>query len=81
MVIASVSMSSRVLNIISLLCVGNEVLLILTLNCVSSCRSQSEASKGDASMRSRIALAVAVPGVEEFRVAAEVARLCGRCSL
>ena len=31
--------------------------------------------KGDASMRSWIALVVALPGVEESRVAAEVARL------
>jgi hypothetical protein len=69
MVIASLSMSSRAENIISLLSAWKDVLLILTLNFVSSCRSQSEASNGDASMRSRIALAVALPGVEESRVA------------
>ena len=60
---------------ISLLSVGKDVLLILTLNCVSSCMSQSEASKGEVSTRSRIALAVALPGVGEFSVAAVAARL------
>ncbi len=61
--------------IVSLLSAGKDVLLILTLNWVSSLRNQSEASKGEASMRSRIALAVALPGVEEFCVVADVARL------
>jgi hypothetical protein len=37
--------------------------------------SQSEASKGEASTRSRIALAVALPGVAELSVADVVARL------
>ena len=59
----------------SLLSAGKDVLLILTLNCVNSCRSQSEASKGEASIRSRIARAVALPGVEESCAAAVVARL------
>ena len=68
-------MSSRAVKIISLLSAGKDVMLILTLNCVSSLRSQSEASNGDASMRSRIALAVALPGVEESCVVAAVARL------
>ena len=39
--------------------------MILTLNCVSSCSSQSEASKGDASTVAWIALALTLPGVEE----------------
>ena len=60
---------------ISLLSAGKDVLLISTLNCVNSFRSQTEASKGDASMRSLIALAVALPGVEESCDAAAVARL------
>ncbi len=60
---------------ISLLSAGKDVLLILTLNCVSSLRSHPEASNGDASMMSRIALAVALPGVEESCVAAAEARL------
>ena len=59
----------------SLLSAGKDVLLILALNYVSSLRSQSEASNGDASIRSSIALAVALPGVEESCVAAAVARL------
>ena len=60
---------------ISLLSAGKDFLLTLTLKCVSSCRSQSEVSKGGASMRSRIALAVALPGVEESFDSAAVARL------
>ena len=60
---------------ISLLFAGKDVLLILTLNCVNSFRSQSEASKGDASMRSLIALAAALPGIEESCDAAAGARL------
>ena len=60
---------------ISLLSAGKDVLLILTLKWVNSCRSQSEASKGDAAMRSLIALPVPLPRVEESCDAAAVARL------
>ena len=74
MLTANLNIASSVANIISLLSVGKEVLLILTLNCVSSCRSQSEASKGDDSMRLRIAFAVALPGVVELSFVAEEAR-------
>jgi hypothetical protein len=68
-------MESSAQKITSLLSFGNEILFILTLNCVSSCRSQSDASKGDASTRSLIALAVALPGVGESCVAAAAAKL------
>ena len=44
MVTASFRMSSRAENIVSLLSAGKDVLLILTLCCVSSCRSHSDAS-------------------------------------
>ena len=59
----------------SLFSLGKEILLILTLSCVSSCRSQSKASKENASTRYRIALAVALPGVEESCVDVVVARI------
>jgi len=65
MVSASLKTSSSAEKIISLLSAGKEVRFILTLNCVSSCMSQSDASKGDASAMSRIALVVALLGVEE----------------
>ena len=68
-------MSSRAAKIISLLSAGKDVLLIFTLNWMSSFRSQSEASKGDASIISWIALAVALPGVEESCAVADVDRL------
>ena len=60
---------------VSLLSVGNDVRLILTLNSASSCMSQYEASKGEVSTRSRIALVVALPWVDEFSVATVAARL------
>ena len=49
--------------------------MTFTLNIVNSCRSQSEASYGDASMRSMIALVVALPGVDDPFVAAADAKL------
>ena len=67
-------MVSSVVKISSLLSFGKEVLLTFTLNCVSSCRSQSDALNGEASTRSLIALAVALPGVTESSVAAATAR-------
>ncbi len=60
---------------VSLLSAGKVVQLIFTLNRVSSRMSQSDASKGNDSTRSRIALAVALPRVEEPCDAVEDARL------
>jgi hypothetical protein len=68
-------MESSAAKITSLLSFGKEILLIFTLNCVSSWRSQSDASKGDVSTRSLIALVVALPGVSESCVAAAAAKL------
>ena len=72
---ASLRTSSRAVKIISLLSVGKDVRSILTLNWVSSCMIHSEASKGEASTRSRIAVVVALPGVDEFSVAIVAATL------
>jgi hypothetical protein len=74
-VIASLRIESNAAKITSLLSFGKEILLIFTLNCVSSWRSQPDASKGDASTRSLIALAVALPGVSESCVADATAKL------
>ena len=67
-------MVSSVVKITSLLSFGKEVMLTFTLNCVSSCRSQSDALNGEASTRSLIALDVALPWVVESSVAAATAR-------
>jgi len=72
---ASLRTVSTALKITSLLSFGKEVLLILTLNCVSSCSSQTEASKSDASTMALIALALALPGVEEPSSVVVVAKL------
>ncbi len=58
-------MESNVEKMTYLLSFGKEILFIFMLNFVSSWRSQSAASKGDAFTKSLIALAVALPGVEE----------------
>ena len=68
-------MESRAANMTSLLSFGKYFRLIFTLNYVSSWRSQSDASKGDASTRSRIALAVALPVVNDIWVAVVAPRL------
>ena len=65
---------SKVAKTTSLLSFGNVVMLTLTLNCGNSCRSQSSGSKGEASISAIIALAAALPGVEESSRAASVAR-------
>jgi hypothetical protein len=72
---ASLRTVSNALKMTSQLSFGKEVLLILTLNCVSSCSSQSDASKGDASTIAWIALAVALPCVEEPSTDVVVAKL------
>ena len=73
--IASLRMESNAAKMTSLLSFGKEILFIFTLNCVSSWRSQSDASKGEAYTRSLIALAVALPGVSESWVADAAAKL------
>ncbi len=67
-------MVSSVVKISSLLSFGKEVLLTFTLNCVISCRSQSDALSGEASTRSLIALVVALSGVMESSFAVATAR-------
>jgi hypothetical protein len=68
-------MESRAEKMISFLSFGKDIRLIFTLNCVSLWRSHSDASKRDASATSLIALAVALPGVDESWVADAIARL------
>ena len=57
------------------LSLGKVFMLTFTLNMVSSFMSQSLGLKGDLSMRAMIALAVALPRVVEFPLAAFAARL------